>query len=73
MRVACNDEKPFRAVGQGRAPLLSASGKAIVRKNVFLVMVNGSAVGGGFLYKPDQTVAPDHNIPASYRERSSVL
>ena len=63
----CNHVKFFLGVGQGRAPLLSESGKARVQKNVFLVMVNGLAVGGGFFYLPGKAVTADHNLPASHR------
>lgn len=63
----CNHAQFFLGVGQGRAPLLSESGKARVQKNVFLVMVNGLAVAGGFFYLPGKAVTADHNLPASHR------
>lgn len=52
---------------QGRAPLLSASEKTQVGKNIFLVVVDGHAVGGGFFYALGKAVTADHNIPASHR------
>ncbi len=63
----CKHPKLSLGVGQGRAPLLSASGKAIVQKSVFWVMVNGLAVGGGFFYLPGKAVTADHNLLASHR------
>lgn len=52
---------------QGRAPLLSASEKTQVRKNIFLVLLDDHEVGGGFFYAPGKAVTADHNIPASHR------
>ena len=63
----CNHAKLPVGVDQGRAPLLSESGKAILGKSVFLVMVNGLAVGGGFFYLPGKAVTADHTLPASHR------
>ncbi|KAL0055836.1 hypothetical protein WJX82_004884 [Trebouxia sp. C0006] len=59
-------------VGQGRALLLSESGKAILGKSVLLVMVNGLAVGGGFFYLPGKAVTADHTLPASHRKGSEL-
>jgi len=63
----CGHAELSLGAGQGRAPLLSESGKAILEKSVFLVMVNGLAVGGGFFYLPGKAVTVDHNLPASHR------
>lgn len=52
---------------QGRVPLLSASEKTQLDKNIFLVIVDGHEVGGGFFYAPGKAVTADHNIPASHR------
>lgn len=57
----------FAEGSRGRAPLLSTSGKNLVEQNVFIVLIDHEAVGGGFFFQPGKAVTADHNLPPSYR------